>query len=220
MERVIYDDNLRQKIVANLDDFPVLETAKNGARRAAVAMVIVNAAEASSTCGISNVKPSEATFVLTIRAAGLHKHAGQWALPGGGMEEGEDPEETALRELREEVGLTLGRNAVLGRLDDFTTRSGFTITPVVMWGGKDPVFSKNWDEVAAIHRIPLREFRRSDAPLLHPVTESDNPVLYMPVGNSMIASPTGAIIYQFSEVALAGSCVRVAHFEQPPFAWR
>ena len=118
------------------------------------------------------------------------------------MDGGETPEQAALRELFEEVGLKLGLDQVIGRLDDFTTRSGFVISPVVIWGGTAAELSPNPDEVESIHRIPLKEFMRKDAPILHENNESKNPILLMPVGNSWIAAPTAGIIYQFREVAI------------------
>ena len=74
-------------------------------------------------------------LLITRRATGLRRHSGQWALPGGSREPGESVEETALRELREETGVVVAPDEVLGVLDDFATRSGFLITPVVVWGG-------------------------------------------------------------------------------------
>ena len=136
------------------------------------------------------------------------------------MDSGESPEETALRELEEEVGLKLDVDQVIGRLDDYSTRSGFTIKPVVVWGGADITLTANHDEVASIHRIPLAEFMRRDAPMLQKIPESDHPVLLMPVGDNWIAAPTAALIYQFREVAMLGRDMRVAHYEQPHFAWR
>ena len=136
------------------------------------------------------------------------------------MDKGERPEDTALRELEEEVGLKLGEDRIIGRLDDYSTRSGFTISPVVVWGGTGLSLTANPKEVSAIHRIPLAEFMRPDAPILEPIPESDHPVLLMPVGNNFIASPTGAMIYQFLEVAILGKHKRVEHYEQPYFAWQ
>jgi 8-oxo-dGTP pyrophosphatase MutT (NUDIX family) len=137
------------------------------------------------------------------------------------MDAGETPEEAALRELQEEVGLQLSPGAVLGRLDDFVTRSGFAITPVVVWGGAAPVLVENAAEVASIHRIPLEEFMRADAPLLDVIEDSAHPMLRMPVGQQhWIAAPTAAFLYQFREVCIAGRATRVAHFEQPLFARR
>ena len=136
--------------------------------------------------------------------------AGAWTLA----------EETALRELAEEVGLTLPHENVIGRLDDFVTRSRFVITPVVVWAGPGVDMKPNPAEVRAIHRIPVVEFMREDAPLLEETPESKHPILCMPVGNSWIAAPTAALLYQFREVAILGKETRVAHYEQPLFAWR
>jgi hypothetical protein len=109
---------------------------------------------------------------------------------------------------------------VLGRLDDFVTRSGCVITPVVVWAGSARALVANPDEVASIHRIPVREFMRPDAPWLDREREDEEPVLRMPVGDSWIAAPTAAVLYQFRELCIAGRPTRVAHFEQPLFARR
>jgi hypothetical protein len=118
----------------------------------------------------------------------------------------------------EEVGLQLDAGAVLGRLDDFATRSGFVITPVVVWAGAARQLVASPGEVASIHRIPLSEFLRPDAPRLEAIEGSEHPVLRMPVGERWIAAPTAAVLYQFREVCIAGRHTRVAHFEQPLFA--
>ena len=76
-----------------------------------------------------------AAFLLCRRAAGLNRHASQWALPGGRLDDGETPTVAARRETDEELGVDLGADAVLGLMDDYATRSGYVITPVVLWGG-------------------------------------------------------------------------------------
>jgi len=75
-------------------------------------------------------------------------------------------------------------------------------------------------EVASAHHIPVSEFLRKDAPWLDDVPTSRHPMLRMPVGDDYIAAPTAALIYQFREVCLLGRHTRVAHYEQPAFAWR
>ena len=169
---------------------------------------------------IPDVWSREAALILTRRAAGLRNHPAQWALPGGRLDAGESAEAAALRELVEEVGLDLDSGAVLGRLDDFVTRSGFVITPVVVWAGPARTLIANAVEVASIHRIPVSEFMRTDAPWLEHEDNSEQPVLRMPVGNTWIAAPTAAVLYQFREVCIAGRPTRVAHYEQPSFARR
>ena len=216
------DRRLRDSIRANLDRFTVRSHAPNGAKRAAVALTVVDAGQGAGVYGLPlfDTPRAEAALVLTRRSSALKNHSGQWALPGGRMEAGESPEETALRELQEEVDLALPRGRVLGRLDDFTTRSGFVISPVVIWGGPGVTLSANPNEVRAIHRIPIAEFLREDAPLLENTPHGEHPVLMMPVGDNWIAAPTAALLYQFREVAIQGRKTRVAHFDQPFFAWK
>lgn len=159
-----------------------------------------------------------AAFLLTRRAEGLRSHRAQWALPGGRVDDGEDATGAALRELDEELSVT--DVDVLGVLDDFPTRSGYRITPVVLWAAGRVVLRPNPDEVSAAYRIPLAELLRPDAPRLVDHPDLEQPVLQMPVYDRIIHAPTAAVLYQFREVALRGNDVAVAHFEQPPFAWR
>lgn len=218
---MICNDHLYQQIDTNLKGFRARTGESQQLRKAAVAITIVDRGHDPGINGLRFDKSlsESAAVILTRRASGLRRHAGQWALPGGRMEEGETPEQTALRELEEEVGLNLDPGAVIGRLDDFATRSGFLIKVVVAWGGTGAALAANPEEVASIHRIPLTEFMRSDAPVFHGAGGSTNPVLLMPVGQTWIAAPTAALLYQFREVALLGREVRVDHYEQPRFAW-
>jgi len=222
MKNFICDEDLLRRIQSNLKHFDIRTHNKAGYRHAAVAITVVDLQHNPGVYGIPFQKAwaSHAALILTRRAITLKKHAAQWALPGGRMDKGERPEDTALRELEEEVGLKLSEDRIIGRLDDYSTRSGFTISPVVVWGGTGITLKANPKEVAAIHRIPLTEFMREDAPILEPIAESDHPVLLMPVGDNFIASPTGAMIYQFIEVAILGKNKRVDHYEQPYFAWQ
>ncbi|MEO7338912.1 MAG: CoA pyrophosphatase [Caldimonas sp.] len=192
------------------------------ARRAAVAVAVIDEGFGADLDGMPThaTRSDRAALLLTRRSAALRSHAGQWALPGGRIDEGETPEIAALRELSEEVGLLLDPTAVLGRLDDVPTRSGFVITPIVVWAGPGDSATPNPDEVQSIHRIPVDEFLRADAPMLEVMAEHVHPVLRMPVGHSWIAAPTAAVLYQFRELCLLGRPTRVAHFEQPAFAWR
>ena len=193
-----------------------------GRKQAAVALVVSQEGHGADIPGLPNhpVWSAAPALLLTRRAGSLRAHAGQWALPGGRMDAGETPEQAALRELDEEIGLRLSPGAVLGRLDDYATRSGYVITPVLMWAGAAPELQANPKEVASIHRLPLAELLRPDAPLLNQPRQSEHPVLRMPVGERWIAAPTAAFLYQFREVLLLGRITRVTHFDQPFFAWR
>ena len=200
----------------------MLEAPPGSGRAAAVAVAITDAGLGPDLDGLpQHAEPHPgAALILTRRSSKLRNHAGQWALPGGRIDEGETPEETALREMREEIGLELPLSAVIGRLDDFVTRSGFVMSPVVIWAGANPALAPNPDEVESIHRIPVQEFLREDAPMLSPGEDPARPVLRMPVGDSWIAAPTAAVLLQFREVCLLGQTTRVGHFDQPAFAWR
>ena len=211
---------LHTQILTALQQWPVQPLQGNAPARAAVALVVVDAGSGPDLPGMAPGQGDDAALLLTRRAAHLRQHAGQWALPGGRMDAGETPEQAALRELNEEVGLALPPSQVLGCLDDYATRSGFVITPVVVWAGAVAALAPNPDEVASIHRIPLTELLRADAPILDASAHSPHPVLCMPVGDSWIAAPTAAFMYQFREVCLLGRATRVAHFDQPQFAWK
>jgi 8-oxo-dGTP pyrophosphatase MutT (NUDIX family) len=236
--RIDCEDSLRAMIAVHLERFARLAGDESHSlpgkaqavhlpgqalRRAAVAVAILDEGPGADLCDLPS--PARGTWsrraalLLTRRSARLRSHAGQWALPGGRIDEGESPEQAALRELDEEVGLRLTEGAILGRLDEYLTRSGYSITPVVVWAGETRRLTPNPDEVASVHRIPVAEFMRDDAPLLDPVP-GGQPVLRMPVGGNWIAAPTAAVLYQFREVCIAGRATRVAHFDQPAFAWR
>ena len=217
-----FNAELHSRIARNLAKFEVVRQQRDGLIRAAVAFTLV---ECSAPADIANIPfrdgdRGQAGFILTTRTSKLSSHAGQRAYPGGRIDAGESPEQAALRELEEEVGLALDTRRVLGRLDDYATRSGYLITPVVVWGGRDTELVANPAEVERIHRVPLRELLRDEAPILEPIEESRQPVLKMPLGDDWFAAPSAAIAYQFREVALFGRATRVAHFEQPYFAWR
>ncbi len=202
-----FDAALQERARAHLAGFAHQAHAPGARRPAAVAVVLV---------------PDEdgrACFLITRRAARLRAHARQWALPGGRIEPGESAPAAALRELAEEIGVVLDPGAVLGRLDDYPTRSGFVITPVVVWGdGAEP--TPNPDEVVSVYRVPLDDLDRPEVPILVAIPESERPVIQLPLLGSLIHAPTAAVLYQLREVVLHGRATRVDHFEQPVWAWR
>ena len=193
-------------MTGNLAGFQRVAASPAGLKAAAVAVCVVTQ---DGTPGL----------LITLRADTLRSHAGQWALPGGRREPGESPEDAARRELHEETGVPVGPGEVLGLLDDYVTRSGYLITPVVVWGGPaDPGMRGPESEVAGIHVIPLADF--DVEPRLLRIPESAAPVIQLPLFGRYLHAPTAAIIYQFCQVALHGRMIRVAHFEQPVFAWK
>jgi 8-oxo-dGTP pyrophosphatase MutT (NUDIX family) len=206
-----FDEPTRRNIAARCAAFARLPESEPalGLKRAAVAIALVEA---------SGVGRGTA-LLLTLRAAGLRSHRGQWALPGGRCDEGETPVEAALRELHEELGLELGPDDVLGLLDDYPTRSGYLITPVVVWAAASASISPNPDEVAFVHRIALGEIEQADAFDFITIPESTRRVIRFRHAGQFIHAPTAALIYQFREV-LEGRDTRVAELEQPVFAWK
>jgi 8-oxo-dGTP pyrophosphatase MutT (NUDIX family) len=206
-----FDDTTRRNIAERCAAFarlPATEPAPS-LKRAAVAIALVEAG------GVSD----GTALLLTQRAAGLRAHRGQWALPGGRCDEGETPVAAALRELHEELGLGLKAEDVLGLLDDYPTRSGYLITPVVVWAPNSADISPNPEEVASVHRIALTDIRQADAFDFTAIPESTRRVIRFRHAGWFIHAPTAALIYQFREV-LAGRETRVVELEQPVFAWK
>ena len=240
MVTISYDDALRDRIrehLAGHDRRVVTDPTK---RHAAVAVVLVD-----SIVGEDRVDPAPlddwidgeellepglagrmvdvsggAAFLLCRRASRLSSHAAQWALPGGRLDPGEPAVDAALREMDEEVGIRLSDSEVLGLLDDYPTRSGYVITPVVIWGNGrlDPRPAP--DEVVAVYRVGLHQLQRDDSPRFIAIPESPRPVVQIPLGNDLIHAPTGAVLLQLRWLCLEGRHDRVDELEQPVFAWK
>jgi 8-oxo-dGTP pyrophosphatase MutT (NUDIX family) len=205
-----FDDTTRRNIAELCATFvrePIREPMPT-LKRAAVAIALTGDDDGEGTA-----------FLLTRRAASLRAHRAQWALPGGRCDAGETQAEAALRELHEELGLRAETCDVLGLLDDYPTRSGYLITPVVVWISSRAPIVPNPDEVASVHRIALDQVEAEDAFSFTMIPESTRRVIRFRLAGQHIHAPTAALIYQFREV-LAGRDTRVAELEQPVFAWK
>ncbi|MGB3810827.1 MAG: CoA pyrophosphatase [Parvibaculum sp.] len=204
----IFNANLRDDVARRLGSFELAPPPPGTLKRAAVAITIVP-------------HGNSAAFLLTRRAPRLNAHGGQWALPGGRIDGNETPVEAALRELEEEISLRATSSAVLGTLDDYPTRSGYLITPVVVWADNLEGMKPNPGEVASIHPFALDELVRPDSPVFLTIPESAKPVIRILLGEKdHVHAPTAAVLYQFGEVALRGRATRVADLEQPVWAWK
>ena len=206
-----FDDATRRNIAARCAEFVRLQSSEPAPalKRAAVAIALVEASEPEGGTAL----------LLTLRAAGLRAHRGQWALPGGRCDDGESVVTAALRELHEELGLEIDASEVLGLLDEYPTRSGYLITPVVVWAAAGKMISPNPGEVASVHRIPLENLEQANAFDFTAIPESHRRVIRYRHAGQFIHAPTAALIYQFREV-LAGRATRVVELEQPVFAWK
>ena len=241
---IAFDEQLRSNIRTNLKAHERLVQPLEGRRHAAVAIVLVDSDAACHdrdrlVAGDMSTVPGDrhdaqerplnpemigvaggAAFLLCRRAINLRRHAGQWALPGGRLEAGETAVQAALREVNEELGLSLDAENILGWLDDYPTRSGFVITPIVLWGPAEPALAPAAEEVQAVYRIALQALLDSE-PRFLTIPESDQPILQLPLGNDVIHAPTGAVLYQLRQVALRGQVnQRVDHIGEPVCAWR
>jgi len=205
-----FDDATRRNIAARCAAFARRSDVEpaSGLKRAAVVIALTHGDQGDETA-----------LLLTLRAAGLRAHGGQWALPGGRCDAGETPVAASLRELREELGLVAGDEQVLGVLDDYPTRSGYLITPVVVWTEVGAQLAPNPQEVASVHRIGLQSIEHAEAFDFTAIPESTRRVIRFHHDSGLIHAPTAALIYQFREV-LAGRETRVADLEQPVFAWK
>ncbi|MFM8946913.1 MAG: NUDIX hydrolase [Actinomycetota bacterium] len=236
-----YSDELRALIKRNLDSHEVRTHPLDGRRHAAVAIVLIDSVpddhddpfpvgdeplqnvpgDVAGLDGRMRGVSGGAAFLLCRRAARMNRHAGQWALPGGRLDDGESAVDAALRELYEELGLRLEESHVLGVLDDYPTRSGVVMTPVVLWAGEHATITPDPVEVARAYRIGLHELCREDSPRFVTIPESDRPVVQLPLSGDLIHAPTGAVLLQLRRVAIEGRInERVDHLEQPVFAWR
>jgi ADP-ribose pyrophosphatase YjhB (NUDIX family) len=235
-----YDSALRERITAHLAAHDRRTATDPSKRHAAVAVVLVD-----SEVGEDQVDPvpvddwnagrpmpyegldgrmvgvsGGAAFLLCRRASRLSSHSAQWALPGGRLDPDETAVDAALRDLHEEVGIDLPGSTVLGLLDDYPTRSGYVITPVVIWGDGRLEPRPAPDEVVAVYRVGLHQLQRADSPRFIAIPESPRPVVQIPLGNDLIHAPTGAVLLQVRWLCLEGVHDPVNGLEQPVFAWK
>ena len=198
---------LRDQMAERLAAFPRIALDRPDLRRAAVAILVAPHAGVPA-------------YALTRRAATMRRGAGNFALPGGAADPGEDAVAAARRETEEELGVSLPAGAVLGLLDDFVTLTGFLVTPVVLFSAEPLELRPDPVEVGEARFNPLSELEHPEAPRAEPHPDGGPPILRMYAQGRWINPPTAAFLYQFREVALRGRWTRVADVGQPPWTAR
>lgn len=206
--KLLHGSALRQGLQERLDAFDRRVANEGVGRRAAVVLLVIADSQ------------GRAAVVVTRRAAKLRQHGGQFALPGGKLDPGESVEIAALRELEEEVGVRIGDDAILGLMDDYVTRSGFVITPVVAWGDAEAELRPDPGEVAEVYVVTLEDLGRGGAVRTCKMPGSEDPLLALAILGTFVFAPTAAVLHQFAELAVHGRSTSVLHFDQPRFAWR
>jgi 8-oxo-dGTP pyrophosphatase MutT (NUDIX family) len=203
--------DLRHRVERNLSLFRRRALANESLSPAVVAIILVPGATTGDAC-----------VLLTLRPDTLKRHGGQYGFPGGRLDPGETASEAVIRELREELRLEIPHRDLLGALDDYPTRSGFRITPFVAWASEMSEIHPDTAEIGRLFSIPLSEIDGAARPEPASLAGTDAPLIAitLPTLGDSVYAPTGAILYQFREVALKGRSTRVAHFEQPKFAHR
>jgi 8-oxo-dGTP pyrophosphatase MutT (NUDIX family) len=196
----------REDIVLRLASSPPIEqlmtaddlekqavNAKLPLRPAAVLLLVVN-------------HPDTPTVVFTQRTAHLSDHAGQISFPGGRCDE-EDctPERTALREAEEEIGIAPERIEILGRMPEYRTVTGYSVTPIVGWAEPPLEYRPDPHEVDAVFEVPL-------AFLLDPSNHRHESAFFkgrmrkywaMPYGERFIWGATAGMLVTFHRILAA-----------------
>jgi 8-oxo-dGTP pyrophosphatase MutT (NUDIX family) len=123
---------------------PVIATGK-ALRPAAVLILLINRKHAQSP-----------QVLFTQRTAHLTDHAGQISFPGGRVEaDDRDAFHTALRETEEETGVSANQIEILGAIPNYSTGTGYLVTPVVGWIDDPAAYRPDPTEVAECFEVPL-----------------------------------------------------------------
>lgn len=144
--------------------------------------------------------------IMTAKPRHMRIHAGEISFPGGKAEEGDaSPLHTALRETEEEIGLRLGRDRVVGRLDAVTTlTTGFVIAPFVAIMDGRPELCPNLPEVERILRIPFGELLDTMAPDTDPEHNAVQGMYTFEHGGNVVWGASARILGQIRGALLAG----------------
>jgi 8-oxo-dGTP pyrophosphatase MutT (NUDIX family) len=157
--------------------------------------------------------PNGAEVLLTKRSKTLRNHSGEISFPGGRIDPGETPIETALREANEEVGLDPAAVRVFGQLSHLSTVvSRSYIVPVVATLTSRPVLTPHDAEVARILWVPLAE-------LVDPATYReewwgtpplDRRMNFFELDDETVWGATAFMLYELLGIAYGPPAIRTA----------
>jgi 8-oxo-dGTP pyrophosphatase MutT (NUDIX family) len=141
-------------------------------------------------------------LLYTRRTERVESHKGQVSFPGGACDEGETtPEQTALREAQEEIGLDPGGVRLLGRLNPMLTISSFNITPVVGVIPWPTVFCPEPAEVERVFTMPLTWLaERSNRWEFNLPGRIQNVIVYHPYDGEILWGATARMTVDFLEI--------------------
>jgi len=136
-------------------------------------------------------------FPLIKRSEYDGLHSGQVSLPGGKTELNETVEETAIRELEEEIGVKVDKNSIVGKLSDFfVIPSNFIVVPTIACTPYRPQFVPNPIEVASILECDLVDLIKDDAVRTTELTSYQTQILapHFLVSNEIVWGATAMIL--------------------------
>ncbi|HEV7451443.1 MAG TPA: NUDIX domain-containing protein [Pseudonocardiaceae bacterium] len=175
---------------------------RSGSLRAAVVITVVTGG-------------SSPAVLLTQHVAVLREYTGQYVLPGGRINPRESAPDAGRRALAAEIGMRLPPESVLGLLDDYETRAGSVITPVVAWAGEYSALLHSSPEASPEAQVFAVPFPDLDVePVFVASSEPDRPVIRLPLHGEWLHAPTAAVLYQFREVVLRSRRTRVTHLQE------
>jgi 8-oxo-dGTP pyrophosphatase MutT (NUDIX family) len=139
---------------------------------------------------------------ITERPVSLAHHGGQMSLPGGAIDDGETASDAAVRELREELGVT-SEVQLLGRLAEcYVFASDFTITPWLAVAEREPQWRPHAGEVQSVVELPIEVLLQAEA--IGRLTIERGPLVFhapcIRFGEARIWGATNMILSEFADI--------------------
>jgi len=155
------------------------------------------------------MRNNEHHLLFTKRTPHLQHHSGEISFPGGALNPEEEPEQGALRETWEELGILPADVDVLGQLDDVYSVYHYLVTPVVGVIPPEYPYAANPDEIERIIEVPLRHLLDPAVMSTEMRTWNDQTfmVRHYDFNGDDIWGMTAAILAQFLEIVISDNLV-------------